>query len=315
MRFILMLLLSLTTAAALDQGGAEAAVARGYDALAASDSDRSKSVDAALAFTEALGFYRLAGDNDTCRELQANIYWARKRMSQEHLTAYVNAKIDDTAAMAVAEEMERIVTQEVAPAEADAYFARAEAYAKANPTQHLKIAIRYFEVASRFTGTQAAMDAQQRSLDAQAQATTGKVAATKKPAKDEADKPSKDEKKQAQKLAATAIKAANAGMIPVSWIESVKYGAANSDSSVKTEFLAFVGREDELRIGNSLFNIDPAPNRAKALTITWKTPSGQKKSKVLRETETFTPAKLLFDDRAGAAPVAINESVAPKRRR
>ena len=52
----------------------------------------------------------------------------------------------------------------LAPKEAEAAFSRAETYAKANAAQHLLIAIRFFEVASRAKGQELSLKAQDRSL-------------------------------------------------------------------------------------------------------------------------------------------------------
>jgi hypothetical protein len=85
-----------------------------------------------------------------------------------------------------------VADRDVGASEAADYFAKAEAFAAAHPAEHLKLAIRYFEVASRFAGTQAAMDAQKRSLDEQVQAKTSeaktvKAAAAAKPEKHESE--------------------------------------------------------------------------------------------------------------------------------
>lgn len=191
--FILMLIIA--SAAALDQSGAEAAVARGWTALAASDTDHTQSVVAALAFAEALPFFVEKGDDEAARELQANIFWAKKRMRSDDLDAYLAEKHGDAATAKLVETMTTVADRAVAPSEAADYFAKAEAFAAAHPTEHLKLAIRYFEVASRFAGTQEAMDAQKRSLDEQVQAKTGEaktIAKVVKPAaapKPEAKKP------------------------------------------------------------------------------------------------------------------------------
>lgn len=168
----LILLAIIGSAAALDQGGAEAAVARGWAAYQASDADHTQIVPAALAFAEALPFYVEKGDDEAARELQADIFWCRKRMTSSDLDAYLAGKPE---AAKLAETVTTVADRPVAPSEAADYFAKAEAFAKAHPSEHLKLAIRYFEVASRFAGTQEAMDAQKRSLDEQVQAKTGEA--------------------------------------------------------------------------------------------------------------------------------------------
>lgn len=166
MRLLILLLLTSLTAAALDKAGADAAVARGWDALAKSDTDPKKSVDAALAFTEALNFYRTTDDSETCRELQSNIFWCKKRMDLNDLSTYVAAKGHESASALVV-VMNDVTEKPLAESEADKYFAKVQKFAQAHPSDHLKIAIQYFEIASRFPGTQIAADAQKLSLAAQ----------------------------------------------------------------------------------------------------------------------------------------------------
>lgn len=180
-------------AMASEQGDAEKAVARGWAALEESNSDTAKSVDAALAFTEALNYYRTVGEMDTCQELQANIFWAKKRMNADDLTAYLAAKGHESAP-ALVKVMDEVVDQKIEVTEADKYFADAEAFAKKRPTEHLKIAIRYFEVASRFPGTAVSLEAQQRSLAAQGKAKVPGRAKTAKAEKTKTDDAAKTKK-------------------------------------------------------------------------------------------------------------------------
>ncbi len=177
---IIALIFATLGAMASEQGDAEKAVARGWTALEESNSDTAKSVDAALAFTEALNYYRSVGEMDTCQELQANIFWAKKRMNADDLATYLAAKGHESAP-ALVKVMDEVVDQKIEATEADKYFADAEAFAKKKPTEHLKIAIRYFEVASRFPGTAVSLEAQQRSLAAQGKAKI-KTKAAKAPA-------------------------------------------------------------------------------------------------------------------------------------
>lgn len=172
MRFLALLLLLVINAHALDKAGAEAAVARGWDALGQSDSDPKKSVDAALAFTEALNYYRTTDDGDTCRELQANIFWCKKRMNLGDLKTYVAAKGHESAPALVV-VMDEVTEKKLDEGEADKYFGNVQKFAKSHPSDHLKIAIQYFEVASRFPGTQVATDAQRLSLSEQVQVKGG----------------------------------------------------------------------------------------------------------------------------------------------
>ena len=150
---------SITT----DQQAQEATMVALAD-LKAGDNDPQKTVAAALEFTQLLDYYKEKGNTDQVCEMQANVYWCKKRMNLESLRTYVAAK--GAPAQALAARAEEIASTEVPKDQADAYFARAEAYAKDNSHAALAIAIRYFEVADRFAGTPVSLKAQRFSLDA-----------------------------------------------------------------------------------------------------------------------------------------------------
>jgi hypothetical protein len=153
---------SITT----DQQAQEATTVALAD-LKAGDNDPAKTVAAALEFTQLLDYYKEKGNTDQVCEMQANVYWCKKRMNLESLKAYVAAK--GASAQALATRAEEIVNAEVPKDQAEAYFERAEKFSKEHATAQLAIAIRYFEVADRFTGTAVSLKAQRASLNAMQQ--------------------------------------------------------------------------------------------------------------------------------------------------
>jgi len=182
---------------AAEMARAEALVKTGYAAMQASNQDPSKSVEAALAFAEALPVFEAAGLHDRVRELNANIFWSRKRMTHDDLGRYLAAKggADNEA---IAARIEAVVNRQVPLAEADRWLQEVDLFALEHPDRAMQIAIRYFEVAERFAGTPSSLSAQRKSLDYQARAGTAaqqakretlftrpaQVAAGRKPAPD-----------------------------------------------------------------------------------------------------------------------------------
>jgi len=129
---------------------AEAATASALADLKAGDTDPMRTVAAALTFTQLLDYYKVNGKTDQVCEMQAYVYWSKKRMNLDSLQAYLAAK--GGAAQALATRADEIASAELPKDQADTYFARAEAFAKGHADAQLAIAIRYFEVADRFTG-------------------------------------------------------------------------------------------------------------------------------------------------------------------
>lgn len=142
----------------------------GLEAMQASNADTSRTVDAALAFSSALQIYEAAGDNEKAREMQANIFWCKKRMNLDDLERFVASKGKDPQVAASLARIEQVVAKKIPTEQADAYLADADRYALENPDQGFLIAVRYFEVAERFLGTPASLKAQRKSLDFQAKA-------------------------------------------------------------------------------------------------------------------------------------------------
>lgn len=140
--------------AAADRAEAEAAVAVGIEAMREAELDPRRGVDAALAFSQALTVYKALGDQDAVCEMQANIYWCKKRMNLDDLQAYVAKK--GGAAQQQLTVAREVIEREVPVAEADAYLARARDFQAKQPDKHFLIAIRYSEIIERFPDTEAA---------------------------------------------------------------------------------------------------------------------------------------------------------------
>lgn len=156
---------------AADLARAEDLVETGYAAMQASNQDPSKSVEAALAFAEALPIFEAAGKHERMRELNANIFWSRKRMNHDDLGRYLQNK-PGAGNDAIAARIEAVVNRKVPLEEADRWLQEADLFALEHPDRPLQIAIRYFEVAERFAGTPPSLSAQRKSLDYQARAGT-----------------------------------------------------------------------------------------------------------------------------------------------
>ncbi len=141
--------------ASLSLDGQRAAAAQasadGMTAMKDADADPHRAVDAAIAFSRALAIDNALGDADAVCEMQADIFWCKKRMNLQDLQDYLahkDAKSRDefTAAQAV---MDKAVPID----EAAAYLDRADKYRAANAQLHFQVAIRYSEVVERFAGT------------------------------------------------------------------------------------------------------------------------------------------------------------------
>ena len=149
----------------------------GLAAMQASNGNTSKTVEAALSFSQALHIYEAASDHEKAREMQANIFWCKKRMNLDDLERYVASKGKDPKIAAELARIDQVVDKKIPADQADTYLADADRYALENPDQGFLIAVRYFEVAERFVGTPASLKAQRKSLDYQARATPAEAAA------------------------------------------------------------------------------------------------------------------------------------------
>ena len=183
-RLLLALLLSVACAGwsvagddpALRQQAKESAEA-GNTAMKAADSDPNKLIEAAICFAKALKTFEKLGDTEAVTEMNANIFWCKKKMNVDAIQAYNKRKAGEhpagAAAPASAEDkaaiakIEEIVNRKVEVNEALTYFARADKFAKENPTKYLPVAIRWFEICERFPDSTEGKKAQTQLLEAQ----------------------------------------------------------------------------------------------------------------------------------------------------
>lgn len=176
-RFRLRPLLLLTLLLALPLAAAELADAaalerQGEAALVAANADRTRCVDAALLFGQARAIYHQAEQWDKVRELNAYIYWCKKRMNIDDLDRYLAgggaARVSAEDARGLMSEAEAIVDQTVTRGEAREYLALAERFAAANPDKPFLVHVRFLEVAERFerVDTPTAIEAMRASSDA-----------------------------------------------------------------------------------------------------------------------------------------------------
>lgn len=146
---------------------AEALVAQGKQAMVDSNDNPRRSVDAAVAFSKALKYYETVGDTDTICDLEANIFWCKKRMNLDDVKSFVAQKNGDKTVVAALAKADKVASKEVTADKAEEYFSRAEKFASKNPENFEQISVRYFEVAERFLGTEVGLKAQKLSMEAQ----------------------------------------------------------------------------------------------------------------------------------------------------
>jgi hypothetical protein len=149
------------------QGEAEALVVAGSKAMKEANSDTSRSVAAAVSFSKALKYYETAGDLDKVCDLEANIFWCKKRMSADDLSHFAAQNQGDQEVTKLIATIAAVATKEVPKEEAKAYLERADRFAKEHPQDFAQQSVRYYEVAERFVGTDISLQAQKLSLEAQ----------------------------------------------------------------------------------------------------------------------------------------------------
>jgi hypothetical protein len=149
---------------------ADTLLAAGMTAMKESSTTPSRAIDAILLFDQVLVLDKSLGDIDQECDVQANIFWCKKHLNLDEVKALLAAKGDTTRATAVLTRLNDTQEAAVPASDAEAYFTRAQAYAKDHPDRPLQIAVRYFEVAERFQGTPSSLNAQRLSLEAQQQA-------------------------------------------------------------------------------------------------------------------------------------------------
>jgi hypothetical protein len=134
-----------------------------------SNADPSRSVAAAVSFSKAIKFYEATGDVDKVCDLEANIFWCKKRMTVDDVKAFVAQKAGDKSITDALAKADAVAGKEIPKTEAKNYLDRADRFAKDHPEDFEQISVHYFEVAERFVGTEISLQAQKLSLDAQQQ--------------------------------------------------------------------------------------------------------------------------------------------------
>ena len=212
-------LIALSPCYGLAEDAAELEV-KGAVALKLSQTQSDAIISAAISYGKAAAVYEQSGNDAKATEMNSFLYWCKKKMTLKQMDGFLAQHDADTAIVAKRfKELEKLT-----PAtEAQTYFDRAEAYAKANTDEHLFIAIRFFEVADRFKGTDASLRAQDRSLKemmlSQATITNTKPIEDSKPAApaDATHKlavPAPEQIKETEKLVREIVKGGNENLKP-----------------------------------------------------------------------------------------------------
>lgn len=130
---------------------AEADAAAGKSAMRDADADPKKAVDAAIAFSRALHAYDKLQDTDMICEMQADIFWCKKKMNLADLQDYLARKgAEEKRDFSSAQE---VMNKTVPVSEAGSYLERADRYRGAHPDDHFQNAIFYSEIVERFPDT------------------------------------------------------------------------------------------------------------------------------------------------------------------
>jgi hypothetical protein len=136
---------------------ADAAAEEGKAAMRDADADPHRAVDAAIAFSHALHAYEQLKDVDAVCEMQADIYFCKKKMNLDNLQDYVAKK--SAAAQADFGSAQAVMSKTVPVTEAASYLERADKFRTAHADDHYQIAIFYSEIVDRFPGTDQAHQA------------------------------------------------------------------------------------------------------------------------------------------------------------
>ena len=132
--------------------------AQALDLLRRSQADPARLVAAIQALSRAVEQAEKDKDEALATDLNACLYWAKKRLTLDGANAL--AKADPNAA----KRAEAVAALPVRPEDAKGWLERADGYAE-GARDPMLAAIRYFEVAQRFVGTPESLEAQQKSLD------------------------------------------------------------------------------------------------------------------------------------------------------
>lgn len=146
---------------------------KGIEALKESQSNPEAIVTAARYFAQAAAQYEAQKNEALTVEMNSYLYWCKKKMTIKDIDAFLK-----DGNVAVAERL-KIVEKAPAQEEAQAWFDRADTYARAHPDEHLLIAVRYFEVADRFRESDAGRAAMSLSLKEMQQITAPKASLEK----------------------------------------------------------------------------------------------------------------------------------------
>lgn len=132
---------------------------KGIAALKDSQTRAGAIVDAARHFAKASELFMKAPDDAKAIEMNSFLFWCKKKMSYRDIEQFTQS-----GEKAVVEKL--FMVEKIVPEadESQAWLDRAEKFAVENPTEHLLIAVRFFEVASRFVGSNISITAQERSL-------------------------------------------------------------------------------------------------------------------------------------------------------
>ncbi len=150
---------------------------KGVEALKESQSNPGAIVTAARYFAQALALYEAQKNEPLATEMNSYLYWCKKKMTLKDIDTFL--KEGNTAAA----ERLKIVEKAPDPGEAQAWFDRAETFARMHADEHLLNAVRYFEVADRFKNEDVGRAAMSLSLKEMQQVNAPKaVAAPEKPA-------------------------------------------------------------------------------------------------------------------------------------
>ena len=79
---------AFTAAEPASQAEAKALVDQAQAALVESDNKPERIIDAALGFAAALPWYEAQGDTDNICDIQASLFWCRKRMDAATMKIY-----------------------------------------------------------------------------------------------------------------------------------------------------------------------------------------------------------------------------------
>ncbi|MBN8523795.1 MAG: hypothetical protein J0M02_00510 [Planctomycetes bacterium] len=144
----------------------EALTERAHVLMRGRDASDRNLIDAAMALSAAIAQCRQRAQVDEARlsDLQADLFWCKKQMTVDQITAYRAASASAERPHAAAP-----VDRDAATITAAALFAEAEDFAQRTPDAFLQC-VRYFEVAQRFPETDVGRLAQQKSLAAQIRA-------------------------------------------------------------------------------------------------------------------------------------------------